>query len=102
MTDPRHALLERLERTLLEQPGASSQAQRRAALEAKGEGALGDWAALLETGAFRATDAQVAALAAAHGDEAVFELTLVAAHGAARRRLDAGLRALDEAFGDDA
>lgn len=101
MNDPRHALLERLERTLVEQPGACTPAQRQAALEGKGEGALGEWAALVEANAFRATDERVAALSAAHGDDAVFELTLAAAHGAARRRLEAGLRALDEAFGAD-
>lgn len=90
-----------LDRSLLEGPGASTRAQREAALRGGGEGPLGEYARQIEQAAYKVTPEQVAALHASHGDDVVFELTLCAAHGAARRRLDAGLRALDEAFGDE-
>ena len=45
--------------------------------------------------AYKTTDAHVAALKqAGYSEDAIFELTLAAALGAARLRLDAGLRAL--------
>jgi hypothetical protein len=45
--------------------------------------------------AFKITDADVDALrAAGYSEDAIFELTLAAALGAARARLDAGVRAM--------
>lgn len=43
------------------------------------------------------TDEEVAALRATYSDDALFEVILAAAIGAARDRLAAGMRALDEA-----
>lgn len=100
MHDDARRLAGRLERRLLDGPAVSSQAERTAAFHGTAEGPLGDYERQVEQAAFRVTAEQVEALRGHHADDALFELTLCAAHGAARRRLDAGLRALDEAFGD--
>ena len=47
--------------------------------------------------AYRVTDDDVAGPQAKHGDDAMFEIIVSAALGASRRRLLAGLAALDEA-----
>lgn len=96
----RAELLTRLQASLVDSPGASSAQARRAALAGDGEGALGSYLGLVRDAAYRVTPEQLEALRAAHGDDALFELTLCAAHGAARRRLEAGLGALDAAWGD--
>ncbi len=93
---------QRLEAGLLRGPAVASPAARAAAAAGEGDGPLGDYLRLVHTAASRVTPAQVEALRAQLGDDALFELTVCAAHGAARARLDAGLAALDEAFGSDA
>jgi hypothetical protein len=94
-------LAARVERSLLESPGEATRAQREAATRAEGDGALGPYVRQIEQAASRVTPEQVATLRTTHSDDALFELTVCAAHGAAKRRLDAGLRAIDEGFGDD-
>ena len=55
----------------------------------------GPYAAKVRDESYRVTDADVAALKAAGcSEEAIFEITVAVATGAALRRLDAGLRAV--------
>lgn len=89
-------LFENLRRSLLDHPGATTRDAREAAM--RGEGA---YARQVQEAAYAITSEQVSALRATHPDDALFELTLCAAHGAATRRLEAGFKALAEAYGDD-
>lgn len=101
MTTETLTLVARLERSLLERPGETTRAQREAASRAEGDGPLGQYVRQIEQAAYKVTTEQVEALRTTHSDDALFELTVCAAQGAAKRRLDAGLRAIDDAFGDD-
>lgn len=94
-------LAAQLERSLLDRPGETTRAQREAATRDEGDGLLAQYTRQIQQAAFKVTPEQVEALRATNSDDALFELTVCAAHGAAKRRLDAGLRAIDEAFGDD-
>ena len=96
--DPHAALRDAALRSVLEGPGESDPAVRQAAAE--GVGSSAELQALvdkIERHAYKVTDADVARLQAVHGDDALFEVILSATLGASRRRLEAGLRALDEA-----
>ncbi|MDP3235530.1 MAG: hypothetical protein Q8S33_12805 [Myxococcales bacterium] len=101
MTTETLTLVARLERSLLERAGETSRAQREEATRAEGNGPLGQYLQQIEQAAYKVTTEQVDALRTSHSDDALFELTVCAAHGAAKRRLDVGLRAIDEAFGDE-
>ena len=96
------AVLEVLEETLLRGPGKASPAQRAAAAAGEGEGALGAYAQQVEAAAYQVTPEQVRALQKSHSDDVLFEVTICAAFGAAKRRHDAGLAALDAGWKDDA
>ena len=61
----------------------------------------GDYASQIQQAAYKITSEQVDALRTTHADDALFELTVCAAHGAAKRRVEAGLNALNEAYGDE-
>ena len=61
----------------------------------------GEYAAQIHQGAYKVSVEQVEALRTTHSDDALFELTVCAAHGAAKQRVEAGLNALNEAFGDE-
>ena len=96
----RHAdLVAALRSAVYESSGETPPAVRRAV----GDGAAvdapwGPYAEKVREHSYRITDADIAALVAAGcSEEAVFEITVAAATGAALRRLDAGLRALREA-----
>jgi hypothetical protein len=93
--------LEALGASVLDGPGVLSSDVRRAAAAA--EGVPERFASLVDTihrHAYRVTDRTVAELLAAGATEdEVFEIAVAAAYGAARRRLEAGLRALDGAAG---
>ncbi|MBM4777539.1 MAG: hypothetical protein GQE15_07520 [Archangiaceae bacterium] len=89
-------LAEALQRSLLERPGVTTREQREAAM--RGEG---DYAKQIQHAAYKVTAEQVEALRTTHSDDALFELTVCAAHGAARQRVEAGLNALNEAYGDE-
>lgn len=100
MDDPmtrRADLVADLREAVFESPGETSQMERVAA----GIGGLlaEPWASYAEKvrdHSYRVTDADIAALKAAGcGEEEIFEITIAAAQGAALRRLDAGLRALN-------
>ncbi len=88
--------LEALEAAILQGPGVLPKEARRAA--AQNEGAPETFAAYVDTihrYAYRVTDRIVAGFAEAGADDdAVFEISVAAAYGAARERLDAGLQAL--------
>ena len=65
-------------------------------------GTFADYVETIHQHAYRVTDRMVAGLAAAGaGEDEVFEISVASAYGAARRRLDAGLRAVREARGGD-
>jgi hypothetical protein len=84
---------------LLDAPGVTDRTLREAAL--LGLAAPEPWTAYVEKvreASYRVTDQDVNAVLAAGGSEdAVFEMTLAAAVGAASDRLEAGLRALSGA-----
>lgn len=89
-------LQEALHRSLLDRPGETTRQQREAAMRGEGE-----YANLIQQAAYKVMPEQVEALRTTHSDDALFELTVCAAHGAARRRVEAGLNALNEAYGDE-
>jgi hypothetical protein len=96
--DPFQANRERVFQTAIDGPAVSSPALRRAA--AAGTGLPEDLAPLVEKirqHAYKVTDDDVARLQKAHGDDVMFEVIVSATLGAARERLDAGLRALEDA-----
>ena len=100
MTDQHAKALARLEERLRSGPGELTSAVRTAAIDAD---PLPDplaqrYVETLRQHAYKLTDRDLEELArAGWTDGQVFELTITAAFGAARRRLDAGLAALSEA-----
>jgi hypothetical protein len=83
---------------VLTSPGATDAAARELAFGGGGASdLLASYAAKVQEASFRVTDADIKVLRAEGlSEDAVFELTLAAALGAANRRLDAGLRILRE------
>jgi hypothetical protein len=97
-TDPHAQLRDRVLQRVLEGEGETDPALRNAA--ADNAGLPDDLRPLVEkvhAHAYRVTDDDVARLQATHGDDRLFEIIVSAALGASRRRLLAGLQALDEA-----
>ena len=93
-----------LERSLLDGERTRPAEQRRAAAVGDGgtTGALHDYLERVRNNAYAVTDEEVAELRrAGHGDDELFELTICAAYGAARERLDAGLAAVALAYESD-
>lgn len=88
----RSALLSRLEAAITADPA-------RADIFRGGAGP--EWARVLvekiRRHAYRVTDEEIAAVAKAHGDDAVFEVIVAAAGWAAKLRRDAALKALEDA-----
>ena len=88
-------------RAILETPGDAG-ADLRAQVEAYAAGREADvpddlrpYVDKVARNAYKVVDADIDALrAAGYSDDAIFELTLAAALGAARERLDAGLHAM--------
>ena len=83
----------------LRTPGATDPATRELAFTGVGDHEpFTAYLAKVREASYRVTDADFTALSAAGlSEDAVFELTLAAALGAASRQLNAGLRALREA-----
>ena len=100
-TDRHRPKLDVLEAAILHGPAALPPDARQGA--ARGDGTPAPFADYVDTihrHAYRVTDRMVAGLAeAGASDDEVFEISVAAAYGAARRRLDAGLRAVREARG---
>jgi len=97
MSDRYAPLLAELEKTVLDSPGTTSPALRRAAAE-RGElpESLAGYVDLLHEHADRIGVADIAALhRAGHDDDAIFEITVAAAVGAASYRCQRALAVLD-------
>lgn len=90
------ALTQRLVGTVLSTPGATPSELRRAVLErGKVPPPLASYVDKVALHAYTVTDADVAALAqAGYSEDAIFEITVSAAVGAALSRLERGLAAL--------
>jgi hypothetical protein len=98
IADPYAALRDQVLRTVLQGAGESDPALRTAA--ADGTGLPGDLQALIDkihAHAYKVTDEDVARLQRTYGDDRMFEIIVSAALGASRKRLLAGLKALDDA-----
>jgi hypothetical protein len=95
-TDRHTVGVEALHRAVFESSGSTEPSVRAAA----GSGAelpepLGSYAASVRDRSYRITDTDLAGLTAADlSDDAIFEITIAAAVGAALQRLDAGMRAI--------
>lgn len=98
MTDPHAPLRETIIATVLDGPGESARAVRRAAFDDAGAPAdLQSLVAKIHRHAYKVTDEDVATAQAAYGDDQVFEIIVSAALGASEQRLIAALRALEDA-----
>ena len=98
MTDPHAPLRDRVLTSVLDGVAETDRSLRHAAATGIGVPAdLEPLVAKIHAHAYRVTDADVAGLQTKHGDDAMFEIIVSAALGASRRRLLAGLAALDEA-----
>ena len=98
MTDPHAPLRDAVLDTVLDGVGESDPAIRRAAAE--GRGVPEELRSLVEKihhHAYKVTDDDIARLQPKYADDQLFEIIVSAALGASRKRLLAGLRALDEA-----
>ena len=96
--DPFEPLRERVLQSVLESAGETDSAVRNAA--ANGVGLPPDLQRLVEKiheHAYKVTDDDVARVSAKYGDDELFEIIVSAALGASRKRLLAGLQALDDA-----
>ena len=94
--DPHAALRDAVLNNVLNGPAESEPSLRQAA--ADGAGVPPDLQALVDkihNHAYRVTDDDVARLQAKYSDDQLFEVVVSAALGASRRRLLAGLRALE-------
>jgi hypothetical protein len=76
------------------------EARQAAARNDKVPEPFSDYVDTIHRHAYRVTDRMVAELAEGAGDDEVFEISVAAAYGAARERLEAGLRAVRNARGD--
>jgi hypothetical protein len=84
-------------RAVLESPGASATAAREAAFRGAGlPTPLNEYVATVRDASYRIGDGDISRLLA-HGysQDAIFEITVAAALGAAARGLEAGLRAME-------
>lgn len=96
--DPHAQLRDQLLDQVLNGRGDTDPSLRQAA--ANGAGLPADLQPLVDkinAHAYKVTDSDIARLAAVYGDDRMFEIVVSAALGASRKRLFAGLRALDEA-----
>jgi hypothetical protein len=95
-TDPYADLRDRVIQRVLEGPGESASSVRMAAADGSGmPAALQSVIEKIHSHAYKVTDADVAALEAAFGEDGAFEVIVSAALGASRKRLLAGLRAME-------
>ena len=98
MRDPHATLRDQVLNRVVDGPGETEPALRRAAAENRDLPAdLRPLVAKIHQHAYRVTDEDVAAPRATYGDDRLFEVIVSAALGASRRRLDAGLKALEDA-----
>jgi alkylhydroperoxidase family enzyme len=90
-----------LSQAVLDSPATTPEDLRRAAFEGShADAVLADFVALVDRHAYRVTDARLSALRSLGlSDDAIFEVTVAAALGAAQRRLQAGVKSLDASEG---
>jgi hypothetical protein len=96
--DPHAELRDRVFARVLEGEGETDAALRQAV--ANRQGVPTDLKALVDKvhmHAYKVTDEDIARAQAKYGDDRMFEIVVSSALGAARARLEAGLKALDEA-----
>jgi hypothetical protein len=94
---PRHVTaIDRVRRAAIEAPGVTDAALRSAVYDAAAQPApLGPYLDKVRDQAWTITDEDIGALkATGYSEDAILELTIAAAAGAAGRRYDAALRAL--------
>jgi hypothetical protein len=82
---------------LLRGPGACRAELRQACARGEPPDDLRALVEKIDRHAYKVTDEDLAALRAHYSEDQLFEIIAAAAFGAADRRLDAGLRALEEA-----
>jgi alkylhydroperoxidase family enzyme len=89
------AFRQRLVDAVLNTPGETPAELRRAAMQRRAPPPLAPYVEKVALHAYQVTDEEVAALQrAGHSDDALFEITVAAAIGAALYRLDRGMAAL--------
>ena len=97
-SDPHAAARDAVFATVYDGPGESDPALRRAVRDQQGvPRELQPLVEKIHRHAYKVTDEDIAAAQRKYGDDRMFELVVSAAIGAARKRLVAGLRALEEA-----
>jgi hypothetical protein len=97
-SDPYAELRDRVIQRVIEGPGDCEPSIRRAAAAGTAiQPALQPLIDKIHAHAYRVTDADVAALQTAYGDDGAFEIIVSAALGASQKRLLAGLAALEQA-----
>ena len=98
ITDPHATLRRTVLETVLRSPGKTDPATRRRTFDATDVPAdLRSLIQKIEANAYRITDEDLASLKGTYTDDQLFEIIVSAALGAAERRLQAGLDALDDA-----
>lgn len=98
MDDPHAPLRDAVLARVLDGPGETTPALRHAAADGVGlPPDLEPLVARIHAHAYRVTDEEMAAAQRTWGDDRLFEVVVAAALGASRRRLMAGLRALEDA-----
>jgi hypothetical protein len=98
MYDPHAKLRDEVLRQVLDGPGEVEPSVRRAA--ASGSGVPADLQSLVDKihkHAYRVTDEDIARLQGTHSDDYLFEIVVSGALGASRKRLLAGMQALEAA-----
>ena len=96
--DPHASLRDRALRSVFDGPGESDPAVRHAAAEGMGVPTeLQPLVDKIHRHAYRVTDDDLARLRATYSDDQLFEIVVSAALGASRKRLFAGLSALEKA-----
>ena len=95
--DPNQKKWQILLQRVLHGPGLVAPAVRQKAADNRGlAGAPAAWVQQVHADALRTTDAQLDALRPTHSEAQIFELTVAAATGAGRYRLDRALALLEE------
>ena len=97
-TDPHAALRDRVIARVLDGEGETAPALRESVADNRGVPAdLQQLVEKIHRHAYKVTDDDIARAQASYGDDKMFEIVVSSALGAARQRLMAGLKALDEA-----
>lgn len=97
--DDHDELLSTLENTILRGPGESEATLREKAARGELDGPLGEYVRLVQKSAYRVSAEQLAELRKTYSDDVLFELTVAASFGEARRRHELAMSALDSVWG---